>query len=269
MSTATQPTETASETRAIPLSQLILITDPSHPLYDKRAKEKPSPELVNDMRERGQLQNIVVVPDGNGSYMVAAGRRRTQAAEILEWPTLDAKVVELDSAVQMKEVMISENENRKGDNLVRKAMKLKSYWEELEKEHLEGHEEGVEVTPLSDKVKVDRACAIFGVKFKQIENLTLLAYNASPKVLGAVEKDKINGTTAVEIVRRFPDSHEKQEKLLIKLLTGKSKPTSKGVDPLGERPVKAKELLELRDSAYIPKTTKVAVKDFATFSQGR
>lgn len=267
MSTATTQTPTLEgQVINIPLSKIKLITDPSHPLYDKRAKEKPSAEFVNNLRTEGQKQNITVVEDVSdpGTYLVADGRQRTLAAEILDWETISAKVDPATGDLAWMELMIELNEHRKDDGPVRKAIKLKRYWEQMEKDNLEKFGEGEEIVPLSDKAKVEAAMALFGVKSQQIGNYSLLAYNASPKVLKACETGKINGTIAYKIVGKFPDSHEKQERLLVKLLTDKKdKPSSNNISILGERAIKAKELVELSDFVSVPKQLRDIFRFFA------
>ena len=198
------------------------------------------------------------------------------AAQRLGWEEIPARIEDARDAVQMREIMIRENEQRKGDSMVRKGRKLRGYWEEMEAAHnaqwlAEHGDEGGEIPPLTEKVKISAACAIFGVSPRQLKSYALLGYNASPKVLKAAEKGQISDSVAVEIVERAPDDFPRQERHLLSILAKDQGRTKKEfLGAIGERPVKAKELLELgRDRADISSKVKVPLKEFALFCSGK
>lgn len=57
------------------------------------------------LKKHGQISPIILVPQGNGRYMLLDGQLRTQAAKLLEWQTIRALVVpmpeDLDSSALM------------------------------------------------------------------------------------------------------------------------------------------------------------------------
>lgn len=57
------------------------------------------------LKKHGQISPIILVPQGNGRYMLLDGQLRTQAAKLLEWKTIRALVVpmpeDLDSSALM------------------------------------------------------------------------------------------------------------------------------------------------------------------------
>ena len=60
-------------------------------------------ELMSDMQKVGLIEPIVVRPTG-ARFEVIAGHRRSRAARLLGWPTIEAKIVEADDdkALQMR-----------------------------------------------------------------------------------------------------------------------------------------------------------------------
>lgn len=254
----------------VPVELITLVTDKSHPLYDKRVEDKLSSSFVESVGNDGMDQNIRLVLTSGDELLVAAGRSRFQAAMRLGVETVPAKITLTDSGVEMKKIMIRENEQRRDDNTIRKALKLRGLYEELRKEHLEKFPEGKVITELDPKAMNSLAQEVFGVGKRRIQDYELLAFETSPKVLQAAEKDKISPQIAIEIASRFPNDFPKQEKLLVKALaTDKGKVKKENFDPIGQRPVKAKELIELGESAYISSKVTVPVKLFARFLSGK
>lgn len=49
-------------------------------------------ELAESLKKEGQIQEIIVEPNGSGKYVLRAGHRRLAAAKLLGWETLRAKL---------------------------------------------------------------------------------------------------------------------------------------------------------------------------------
>lgn len=255
--TKTATAKLTVESEQVEISKLTLVTDPSHILYDERAKEKPDSALMASLEDNGQEQNILVADTSEG-LLIVGGRRRYNAAKALGWTTISAKILKVENDSQLLELMVGEN-LRKEKTLVQKSRELARYYEILDKENLEHSTEDGQATPLSEKFKQERAQRTFGVSKDVRRNLELLAYYCSPKVLKAASPrgavgPLISESVAIEIARLYPDNFDKQDAHLAKLLNkGKGKVSQKTVKPLGERPFKTAEIIELADYVDVPK----------------
>jgi ParB/RepB/Spo0J family partition protein len=66
-------------------------------------------ELIESMRERGQLQPIVLRPSSGTRYYLVAGRHRLEAAKRLKWPSIKAMIIEGMAADEAALAEIDEN----------------------------------------------------------------------------------------------------------------------------------------------------------------
>jgi ParB/RepB/Spo0J family partition protein len=66
-------------------------------------------ELATSMRERGQLQPIVVSPRPDTGYWLIAGWHRLEAARKLKWPSMSAMIVDIADAAAAELIEIDEN----------------------------------------------------------------------------------------------------------------------------------------------------------------
>src|SRR5262245_15157544 len=73
---------------ALPLAQ---ITAPKDAL-------EPSPELVEDIGQRGVLEPLLVQAAGTNRYTIISGRRRYRASEINEFETVPALITRVSIA---------------------------------------------------------------------------------------------------------------------------------------------------------------------------
>jgi ParB family chromosome partitioning protein len=89
---------------------LDLIDDPKIAIRSETDDESID-ELMHDMREVGLIQPVVVRPIDN-RFEVIAGHRRTRAARLLGWPTIEAKIVEVDDNMAFS-MRVIENISRK------------------------------------------------------------------------------------------------------------------------------------------------------------
>jgi len=119
---------------------LEVVCDPTHPLYDKRVEEPLEEALVRNIMRYGVKQSISVRlngkrPDGTPLVEVVAGRRRVlHAREANRRLVAEGKIPirvparpERGDDADVFGVMISENEQRKGDGPVARAEKLNRY----------------------------------------------------------------------------------------------------------------------------------------------
>jgi DNA invertase Pin-like site-specific DNA recombinase len=67
--------------------------------------------LANSLRDRGQIQPVVVMEAGAGKYTLLAGARRLAAALELGWADLEAKVLPQGSADVVEALLVERDEN--------------------------------------------------------------------------------------------------------------------------------------------------------------
>lgn len=199
----------------IPLNQLILVEDPSHPLWDRRVKEPRNADLAEKLRVQGQLQNIVVVPGPEeGTYLVAAGRRRTKAAEgVLD--SLVAKVYHIPPTdyLGMAELKISENADREQVAPIDVAFEIRDYLELLR----DGE------TGKLPHGSAKRVMEVFNIGSRQLYADYIKLTGCSSTLVQAIRGEKISSTKAIDIVKATENkdgtpNHEKQDKKLNDLL---------------------------------------------------
>ena len=68
-------------------------------------------ELTESIKSQGILQNLTVVPDEDGGYLVLIGNRRMEAAKLAGMDALPCAVVEMDETDQIA-TMLTENMHR-------------------------------------------------------------------------------------------------------------------------------------------------------------
>jgi ParB/RepB/Spo0J family partition protein len=76
--------------------------------------------LADSMKEEGLIQPIIV-RQVNGSFELVAGERRYRAAKLLQWPTIEAKVVVTVSEAEAAAKGVVENLQRKDLNPIEEA----------------------------------------------------------------------------------------------------------------------------------------------------
>jgi ParB/RepB/Spo0J family partition protein len=81
-------------------------------------------DMAAQLKEEGQIQNIVVLRKGD-RYQVVAGARRTKGARLLGWKQIKADVRENLSEYERLDLMFSENEGRVEANPLYQAKLLK------------------------------------------------------------------------------------------------------------------------------------------------
>lgn len=95
------------EEKDIPLEKINITGDNPRKKFDVENLA----ELASSLLEIGQLQSVLVRPDGNGGYDLAAGERRYHAAQIAFMDTIRADIRDMDDQ-EFHEVMALENLHR-------------------------------------------------------------------------------------------------------------------------------------------------------------
>lgn len=198
----------AEELRRFDPNELVIVgfdTDDrvEHPLYDERAFLDVEVPFVRSIRTYG-VQVPLLVREEAGTFYVVDGRQRVKAARIVfaeqsksgEVPLkVPARVITV-SEKRASSLVVLTNENRKGDDVLTKAIKAERLMERL------GDEEEV--------------ATVFGVTPATIRNWLILV-QADPFVHEAIREGKIAAYTGIELAG-LPK--EEQKDALQKLLFG-------------------------------------------------
>jgi ParB family chromosome partitioning protein len=198
----------AEELRRFDPNELVIVgfdTDDrmEHPLYDERAFLDVEDPFVRSIRTYG-VQVPLLVREEAGTFYVVDGRQRVKAARLVfaeqsksgEVPLkVPARVVTV-SEKRASSLVVLTNENRRGDDVLTKAIKAERLMERLGDE--------------------DEVATVFGVTPNTIRNwLTLV--QADPFVHEAIREGKISAYAGVELAG-LPK--EEQKEALEKLLFG-------------------------------------------------
>ncbi|HHT8903037.1 TPA: ParB/RepB/Spo0J family partition protein [Burkholderia cenocepacia] len=112
---------------------LMLITDPAHPLFDRRALLPYDEAMVRNIRHRGVLETILVHKDPEtGEVIVVDGRRRVIAAreanrrlrDAGEAPIMVPALPKRGKQADLAGMMIATNEHREHDSPINRAEKM-------------------------------------------------------------------------------------------------------------------------------------------------
>lgn len=168
--------------------QLLLITDPAHPLYDPRALTKPDAGLVDSMLNYGfKTSSSIEIESTKDGMVVVDGRRRVLAARAVKRKQIDAgedvtiRVRCLVSKDKAFVGMILGNAHRLEETVLQKAAKAKR------------------ALDMGNSVK--EVAALFGVTAQTISNWT--AAMALPDAIRkSLDEDKITLTLALELAKK-------------------------------------------------------------------
>ncbi len=213
-----------------------VVTDPEHYLYDARAEEPLSEEFLASL-EDGVEVPVFVTKDGLRTMLVA-GRGRTIGLRIVNERREKAglerlllpTIVKKGSPIELKALMILENEARREDSPLNKARKTQQYLAML---LAKDEDEGTPIVPGLTEAK-RRTAKVFNVTVKTVEaRLKLLELR--PEVQQAVEEKKIGFWAATELHGLEP------EKQVEALTTLAQETTETGKKPSIERAKQAAE----------------------------
>src|ERR1700722_15048108 len=103
-------------TQYVPLSQVDI------PEGLREHSSEPQEELTQDMKVKGQLQEVILEALPNGHFGVIAGKGRTVAAKALGWNEIRAQVLTQVSPLDKELIRIAENEKREDFNPFDRAL---------------------------------------------------------------------------------------------------------------------------------------------------
>lgn len=122
-------------------SDLVLVRDKGHFLYDVRVDEPLDPLFVDSIAEDGILEPVLVWKDRGDKVLIVAGRQRFRAAEEVNFQAAGEKILvpciaistqglsALETIEKLQRIMILENEKRKDDTPLGIAQKTQRYLE--------------------------------------------------------------------------------------------------------------------------------------------
>lgn len=171
---------------------LHLVSDPAHPLYDKRVHLPLRESMVRNIMVYGVRQPITIAKDPEtGLVCVVAGRQRVKHAReanrrlrergeeplmVPAWPQRD----EMDS---LADVMVAENEHREGDTPLGRADKMRRL--------------------MSRGRTEEQLAVIFGCTVQTVR-ATLAILDCTADVRNAIEAGKITATHAAKLAKLKP-----------------------------------------------------------------
>lgn len=191
----------ASRTNAwnIEPERLVLVTDPSHPMYDPRVHLPLDESLVLNIMHHGVIEPVNICKDGSDLVVVAGRQRVKSAREANRRFRAEGKVPMLVTCMLRKGddaslfgVLVSENELRKEDTPLGRADKLQRF--------------------LAMGRTEAEAVVVFGVTRQTIANWKALL-DLAPEVKAAVENGTIGATIAAQEFSGLK-REEQREKLM-------------------------------------------------------
>lgn len=176
----------ASRTNAwnIEPERLVLITDPTHPMYDPRVHLALEEPMVLNVMHHGVIEPVIICKDGS-DLVVVDGRQRVKAAVEAnkrlqaegKLPMLVTCMIRKGDDASLFGVMVSTNELRREDTPMGKAEKLQRF--------------------LAMGRTEAEAVVVFGVTRQTIANWRALL-DLAPEVKQAVETGVIGATAAAQ-----------------------------------------------------------------------
>ncbi|MFA8403997.1 ParB/RepB/Spo0J family partition protein [Burkholderia pseudomallei] len=192
--------------------KLTLVTDPKHPLYDRRVHQAPNQKTVRNYRAQGVLEPVLFYKDTEtGENLVIDGRRRVINARELNRQLIEAgeepitipaipKRVMRDSDKSFVGMMVSTNEIREEDSPINRAEKMARMLDV-------GHTE-------------DAIAVAFGVEVPTVRS-ALKLLDCCMAVRDAVEAEQITVSHALKLAKLSPDEQRAKVQALIDAANGK------------------------------------------------
>ncbi|MCA8249156.1 ParB N-terminal domain-containing protein [Burkholderia multivorans] len=188
---------------------LTLITDPDHPLFDRRALLPYDEALVRNIRHRGVLETILVHKDPEtGEVVVVDGRRRVIAAREANRrlrdeglaPIMVPALPKRGKQAELAGMMVATNEHREHDSPINRAEKMQRL-----------RDLGYDDEQIAAEFRVEPPTVA--------ASLRLLDCTAA--VRDALEADQINVSHALKLAKLSPDEQREKVKALIDAAEGK------------------------------------------------
>ncbi|VWB96929.1 gp58 [Burkholderia pseudomultivorans] len=193
-------------------NDLELVTDPAHPLYDRRVHQEPNPKTVLNYRAIGVREPVLFYKDPEtGMNLVVDGRGRVINARELNRqlvaageppitiPAIPQKFIN-DGGRTFTAVMVSTNEIRREDSPINRAEKMARMIDV-------GHTE-------------DTVAVFFGVEVQTVrQQLKLLDCTAA--VRDALEADQITVSNALKLAKLTPEKQREKVQAVMAAAEGK------------------------------------------------
>ncbi|MCL4664469.1 ParB N-terminal domain-containing protein [Burkholderia multivorans] len=188
---------------------LTLITDPAHPLFDRRALLPYDEAMVRNIRHRGVLETILVHKDPEtGEVIVVDGRRRVIAAREANRrlrdeglaPIMVPALPKRGKQAELAGMMVATNEHREHDSPINRAEKMQRL-----------RDLGYDDEQIAAEFRVEPPTVA--------ASLRLLDCTAA--VRDALEADQINVSHALKLAKLSPDEQREKVKVLIAAAEGK------------------------------------------------
>ncbi|MDN7419543.1 ParB/RepB/Spo0J family partition protein [Burkholderia dolosa] len=188
---------------------LTLITDPAHPLFDRRALLPYDEAMVRNIRHRGVLETILVHKDPEtGEVIVVDGRRRVIAAREANRrlrdeglaPIMVPALPKRGKQAELAGMMVATNEHREHDSPINRAEKMQRL-----------RDLGYDDEQIAAEFRVEPPTVA--------ASLRLLDCTAA--VRDALEADQITVSHALKLAKLSPDEQREKVKLLIAAAEGK------------------------------------------------
>lgn len=173
-------------------SQLVLIDDPEHPLYNPRDQRLGvSEDLLESLRAGGQIEPGIVYPDGNGKFIILSGNRRARNLKELgvKFKAQQAKPEVGDLGAVF--IQIATNEVRVNDSVEVRGQNMQRVF------NLNGG-------------NVEAIAVMFGVTKQTVRDELALTEKATKGVVKAMNDGIISKTTAVRLAKLDEAEQAKQ-----------------------------------------------------------
>ncbi|MGU7816597.1 ParB/RepB/Spo0J family partition protein [Burkholderia sp. AW49-1] len=188
---------------------LMLVTDPNHPLFDRRALLPYDEAMVRNIRHRGVLETILVHKDPEtGEVIVVDSRRRVIAAReanrrlrdeglpLIMVPALPKR----GKQAELAGMMVATNEHREHDSPINRAEKMQRL-----------RDLGYDDEQIAAEFRVEPPTVA--------ASLRLLDCTAA--VRDALEADQITVSHALRLAKLPPDQQREKVKIVIAAAEGK------------------------------------------------
>ncbi|MCO1358846.1 hypothetical protein L0Y97_07965 [Burkholderia multivorans] len=188
---------------------LTLITDPTHPLFDRRALLPYDEALVRNIRHRGVLKAILIHKDPEtGAVIVVDGRRRVIAAREANRrqrdegcaPILVPALPKRGKHAELAGMMVATNQHREEDTPINRAEKMQRL-----------RDLGYDDEQIAAEFRVE----------PQTVAASLRLLDCTAAVRDALEADQIRVSHALKLAKLPPEQQREKVKAVIAAAEGK------------------------------------------------
>lgn len=222
-------------------NELVIVTDPTHPLFDERGEWAENTTLTADIEKDGFISTIEVVkgqdPSGQKSgsvYLVVAGRQRVKSAIAGGLETIPCVYLGEEGSFTLADLaalVLKENERRQDDDTLAKAIKAKRLLDmKLEESRpatqLEGEDEWAP-TKFQYKEALAFVAQVFGLAPRRMENLLRITTDGTKELRQMIKKGIISPKLAIALAELKPSEQIKAAER-INVLASKRPDSSEG-----------------------------------------